>query len=117
MLTWQAAKKLALALPETDEHDHVGRPAFRVHNKILAALWPKERRAVLKFSPADEMALIALDPATFESLPHRGRHGWTFVQLAKTSPGEFRGLLLQAWRQVAPRRLVAAASRATSARR
>jgi hypothetical protein len=61
----QTVREFALALPEVEEHDHWGRPSFRVTGKILAALWPDEQRAMIKVPPAEKAALLMLDPATF----------------------------------------------------
>ena len=37
-----------------------------------------------------------------------GRHGWVSIQLATVDPAEVRELIVEAWRQTAPKRLVAA---------
>jgi hypothetical protein len=37
-----------------------------------------------------------------------GRHGWMSIQLATVDPAELGELVVEAWRQTAPRRLVAA---------
>jgi hypothetical protein len=38
MLDSQTVRELALALPQAEEHDHHGRPSFRVTGKIFATL-------------------------------------------------------------------------------
>jgi len=38
-MTAENARQLALALPDTTEQDHHGRPSFRVNAKIFATLW------------------------------------------------------------------------------
>jgi hypothetical protein len=37
-----------------------------------------------------------------------GRHGWVSIQLATVDPAELRELLVEAWRLIAPKRLVTA---------
>jgi hypothetical protein len=111
MLSWHAAKKLALSLPEAHEQDHFGSPSFRVRGKIFAQLSAQdklEQRAVLKLSAADQTALVMADPETFSCVPGWGRHGWTWVALKGLDAAMFRSLLFQSWRQVAPKKLVAA---------
>lgn len=110
MLSWNKAKALAMALPETEERDHFGSPSFRVKGKIFAQLSAaenEERRALVKLSSADQAALTMSNPNTFLPAPHWGRHGWTYIQLATIEEPIFRDILLRSWRQIAPKRLVA----------
>jgi hypothetical protein len=111
MISWKAAHKLALSLPEAEESDHFGSPSFRVKGKIFAQLSPQEQgeqRALVKISAADQAALVMSAPDTFSSVPHWGRHGWTFVQLATVEKSVLCDLLLQSWKHVAPKKLAAA---------
>ena len=45
------ARRLALALPETVEQDHHGRPSFRVAGRIFATLWDAEHMNVMLDEP------------------------------------------------------------------
>ena len=56
---------MALSLPEAEEVDHRGHPAFRVREKIFATLWPEEDRAVLKLNLDDQADLILSSPKVF----------------------------------------------------
>ena len=48
-------RKLALALPETEERAHMSHPAFRVAGKIFATLgYPDKSRGMVKLSPEDQ---------------------------------------------------------------
>jgi hypothetical protein len=110
MLSWEAAQKLALSLPEVEERDHFGSPSFRVKGKIFAQLSAQcksEQRALVKLSNADQSALIMSAPDIFSSAPHWGHHGWTYVMLASVQKSILRSLFLQSWRLVAPKQLVA----------
>jgi hypothetical protein len=114
MLSPQTARKLALALPEAEEHDHFGSPSFRIRGKIFAQLSSAEKqdkRAILKLAVTDQTALILSDPETFSSVPQWGQYGWTYVRLDSADAGVFADLLRQAWRRVAPKRLVASQER------
>lgn len=102
-------RTLALALPEAEEHNHRGRPAFRVRGKIFATLWPDEGRMVVKLPPAEQAALAALAPQLFAPVPGGwGVQGWTNVYLAHAHSTDIQHALLIAWRLVAPRQLVSA---------
>ena len=109
MLSWQTARTLALALPEAEEQPHFDKPSFRVRGKIFATLSAPDARVTLKLSPADQMVLTTLKGETIQAVQgYWGRLGWTEVKLGRTHAEELKGLLLQSWRQVAPKRLIAA---------
>lgn len=77
----------------------MGRPDFRVRNKIFATL-PQDGASVnVKCSPASLDALVRDDPETFADV-WGGR--WLGVSLATISAADLRDLLTDAWRLVAP---------------
>jgi hypothetical protein len=43
----EQARRIALALPETVERDHHGRPSFRVAGRIFATLWDEHHMNVM----------------------------------------------------------------------
>ena len=109
MLSWQTARTLALALPEAEEQPHFDKPSFRVRGKIFATLSAPDARVTLKLSPADQMALSTLNGDAIQAVEgYWGRRGWTEVKLGHIHAEELKGLLLQSWRLVAPKRLIAA---------
>ena len=99
-------RRLALALPEAEEHDHFGRPSFRVRGKIFVTL-PEPGRANLKLPREEHEALVASDPETFGTITW-GQLIRTSVLLERVGAGELAELVEEAWRGVAPKRLVAA---------
>lgn len=111
MLSWQAARQLALSLPEAEERDHFGSLSFRVKGKIFAQLsaeGKKDQRALVKLSVADQAALTMSAPDTFSAEPQWGQHGWTYVQLATVEESMLRSVLTRSWQLVAPKNLVLA---------
>lgn len=118
MIDCETVRTLALALPQVEEHDHWGRPSFRVRNKIFATLWPAEQRAVLKLPRSDQSALVQLDPQVFSAVPGTwGEQGSTNVLLEHIERALFQQVLYTAWCQVAPKRLIAAYAQAAPADR
>ncbi len=105
MVSVAAARRIALACPEAVEGSHMGHPDFRVAGKIFMTLWPAQKGAVVKLPPADQQALVQMDPEAF-SLGGWSHQGWTRVQLARVNAGQLRLLAQAAWRNVAPRRLL-----------
>ena len=56
----------------------------------------------------EQAALVSAAPETFGIPAYVGRHGWVSIQLATVDSAEFRELIVEAWRQTAPKRLVTA---------
>lgn len=94
--------RMALALPETNEHDHWGHRGFRVGEHTFAVLWPVESIAILKLSSDDQHALLSMDPYTF-TVDQWAEQGWTKVLLKGVTVGDFSEQLERAWRMVAPK--------------
>jgi hypothetical protein len=102
-ITAATVRRLALALPEAVEGAHFGHADFRVGGKIFAGL-PNDGASVnLKTTPVNLDALVTADPGTFRDA-WGGR--WVGVRLDRVSLPVLRGLMTDAWRLVAPKRLV-----------
>jgi hypothetical protein len=102
-------RRLALSLPEASEASHMGQPDFRVRNKIFASLGtPDKGWGTVKVSPEQQEILLAAEPAAFKPAAGAwGRRGWTHVRLAAVDLATLEGALAMAWRNTAPRSLVA----------
>ena len=112
MIECETVRALALALPEVEEHDHWGRPSFRVRGKIFATLWPSEQRAMLKLPPPEQAALMLRDAATFSMAPGSwGVRGSIRAELRTVDRADFVAALQTAWRGVAPKRLQTSGNR------
>lgn len=109
MVTAAQMRKLTLSMPEAEEKSHFGQPDFRVRNKIFAGLSPDGRRATVKLDREVQSMLLDARPEAFVACAGAwGRGGWTYVTLAAVKAAELRPLVVEAWRAVAPKRLVAA---------
>jgi hypothetical protein len=108
MITADKLRRAALSLPEAEERETWGHPTFRVRDKMFATLSDDGRSAGIKTTKEEQTALVAADPETFGVPAYVGRHGWVSVELATADPAEVRELVTEAWRQTAPKRLVAA---------
>jgi len=105
LVTIDMVSRLARALPEVEEHDHWGHPAFRVGKQMFAVVWPKERIVILKLAPPEQSALLSSDPYTFTAdqwvdQSEEGE-GWTKILLKGVTAGDFEQHLELAWRGVA----------------
>jgi hypothetical protein len=108
MITADELRQVVRSLPEAEERETWGHPTFRVRDKMFAAMSDDGQQASVKATRQEQAALIAAAPETFGVPAYVGRHGWVSIQLATVDPAELRELLVEAWRQTAPRRLVAA---------
>jgi hypothetical protein len=100
-------RKLALALPETEERQHMDHPDFRVAGKIFATLgYPDKSRAMVKLSPEDQHNFSKDFPDAFIPVTGAwGRRGATSVALKTAKKETLRKALQAAWRNTAPKRL------------
>ena len=102
-------RKLALALPETEERVHMNHPDFRVAGKIFATLgYPDQTRGMVKLSPEDQHYFSKDHPEMFTPVKGTwGRRGATSVQLKAATVDVMKKAIAAAWRHAAPKRLVA----------
>jgi hypothetical protein len=106
-LTGAQWRKLACALPEVEEKSHFEQPDFRVRNKIFAGMNPEETQGSLKLPLEMQAMLLDAKPNVFTPAPGAwGRLGWTYVNFAGLDARAAPELLLEAWRLIAPKKLV-----------
>ncbi|MFF0072524.1 MmcQ/YjbR family DNA-binding protein [Streptomyces sp. NPDC005494] len=100
-------RAIALSLPETSEKLAWGQPTFRVAGKIFAALGDDDATMGVKCPVEDRAELIASEPQKFFVRPgHDDAYAWLRVRLAALDDtAELTAVLVDSWRQAAPRRL------------
>jgi predicted DNA-binding protein (MmcQ/YjbR family) len=109
-------RKLCLTLPEAHEVEAWGEPTFRVRNKLFAmyaspgnhhgagrpAVW-------CKAAPGNQQLMLRHAPARFFVPPYVGPSGWVGIYLdGDVDWPELADLLVDSYRLIAPKRLVAA---------
>src|ERR1700731_1976914 len=100
----EKARAAALALPETTEQDHHGRPSFRVGGKIFATLWDPEHMNVMVDEPGILNAVQA-QPETCAEVHWGKRLAAVRVELPRADAKLVSELLRDAWERKAPARL------------
>lgn len=98
-------RQIALALPEVVEQDHHGRPSFRVAGRILATLWDQEHMNVM-LDEAGIRTAVEVRPGVCEEFRWGTRLRATHVDLGLADEQLIRELLIDAWEQKAPKRLL-----------
>ena len=112
-MTADAFRRLALSLPETTEQSHMGHPDFRVRGKIFATLgYPDATKAVVRITSAQQDMLSRAEPEAFAPVPGAwGARGATIITLKKARKAATLDALLMAWKNTAPKSLLAISRR------
>ena len=103
-------RDICLAFPEASEQGGVGRPTFKVRQKIFAMRHLMDGRLSvwLKAPPGAQGALIQTSPDIFFMPPYVGRHGWVGAFLdADLDWDQLADLIEDSYRMTVPKRLVA----------
>jgi hypothetical protein len=105
-VTVETLRQLALALPEVTEDLCHGTPAFYVRRKLMARVREDGETLAIKTDYAEREFRIMANPAVFFVTDHYVGYPMMLVRLPAVEPEELRALLEQAWRMVAPKRLL-----------
>jgi hypothetical protein len=120
MASWDDVRRIALALPETDERLSREKLQWRVKDKLFVwerPLRPKEIDTVgedLADGPilgarvehtVAKQALLADDPRVFFTTPHFDGYAAILVRLDRIAIDELEELIVEAWLVRAPQRL------------
>ena len=108
-MTVNEYRRVALAQPEAIESSHMNHPDFRVRNKIFATIYSVERcEGALKLTPQQQRQFIKQHPKVFRPAAGAwGRSGSTIVQISLAKNDVVERAMQFAWRNTAPKRLVA----------
>ncbi|MFF0200951.1 MmcQ/YjbR family DNA-binding protein [Streptomyces sp. NPDC005017] len=103
MVTVDDVRRLALALPRTEEHLIHDRVKFRVGRIVYLAFSRDETVLGFAFPKEEHAALVASDPEKF-LLPRASdlRYNWVEVRVAALGEGELAELVTDAWRMCVP---------------
>ena len=101
-------RQLALSLPGVEEGTSYGTTAFKVNGKLLARFHQGGDSLVVKVEYAAREVLMGANPKTFYVTDHYRCWPWVLVRISSVNTDDLRGLLEEAWRSRAPKRLVAA---------
>jgi hypothetical protein len=121
MAGWDDVRRLALALPQTEEHSHHGGLGWTVGNRG-AFVWERPLRKadlealgddapdgeILGARVPDEgakFALIADEPSVFFTTPHFNGYPAVLVRLGAITETDLAELITEAWLVKAPKRL------------
>lgn len=106
MATAADVHRILAMLPEVEERVTWDSATFRVLGKIFAVIHPSDQKLTVKATKSEQAALVATDPAAYAPAPYTGRFGWVTIQLSSVGADGLADLIVEAWRQTAPKRLV-----------
>lgn len=106
-LTWERARQLAMSLPGAEDGTSYGTPACKVKGKLFLRFHQDGESLVVRVECEERDSLLRADPETFFITDHYLNHPWILVRLATVREDQLSELLKQAWRLIAPPRLVA----------
>ena len=97
---------LADQLPEVTRVDNGRYWRIAVSDRTFGYLWEPTRTVGLKQTIAEQLALVAERPETFEVQFTSGEFGWVVVRLDGVERDELAELTFEAWRLTAPALLI-----------
>jgi hypothetical protein len=101
-------RSYAMALPDVVEKPHFRLPGFRVADKLLAHLERGDAHAIVCVGQAEATSAAADQPDVHEEVWRNGRiFVGLRVDLAKVTEERMQELIEHAWRNRAPKRLIA----------
>jgi hypothetical protein len=107
-MTFDDVRRLALTLPEAEERLTWDTDiTFRVRDRIFAIGGEGATHVSVKAGLETQAELIEIDPETFAKSAYVGRFGWVTVDLGRVDQALLEGLLREAWRRTAPKKLAA----------
>jgi hypothetical protein len=107
MVTEDDIRRIALSLPGTTERPSYGTPGFRVKDRLFARIHEQGDVLVLWVESEEEkQAMIATDPAKFFATPHYNGYPMVLVRFGEIDTDELGELIVDSWRERAPKRLV-----------
>ena len=97
-VTYEAVRRLGLALPGAEESTSYGTPALKVKGKLLVRLHQDLDKIVLPVPFARREEMMAADPETYFITEHYREYPYLLVSLARVHPDALPDLLNLAYR-------------------
>jgi hypothetical protein len=100
----QTVRQLVLPLPGVEEYTCFRTPAFRVKKKLLARL--KEDGETIAVHADDRDVWMNADTTAFFVTDHYRNYPMVLVRLPVVKHDDLQNVLFEAWKQIAPKRLL-----------
>lgn len=106
MATWDDVRRIASALPETEEGTSWRQPSFRVAGKWFVGMSAHEEGAlVVRCDPEERAFMLDARPDVFWLTPHYEPTGrYVLVRLGRVDTDELSERIVDSWLIAAPKR-------------
>jgi len=105
MMSFQDVRKIALSLPGTVEEEHMGKPSFRMNNKIFIILQDDTKTVTVKIAKDERDIYTSMNPETYRIPESFSNLNYMHINLETANKDEVIGLIRSAWGNVAPKKL------------
>ena len=116
-MTFDDVRAIAHRLPGVEDGTSYGTPALKAGGRLVARLWEDGTTLVLRLPIVVREHLVHAEPAVYFLTDHYRDHPYVLVRLPVADAAALAPLVEEAWRQVAPKRAVAAHAAARAAQR
>lgn len=106
-VTFDTVREIARTFPGVEEGTAYGTPAFRVRKKFLSRLKEDGDSLVLKMDFMERQYLLENKPDIYYITEHFIKWPYVMVRLSKVDAEELRKRFELAWRDAAPKSLIA----------
>jgi hypothetical protein len=106
-LSFDDVRAFALSLPEASERSCYGTPGFYAGTKLFARFHQDRESLVLKMDPDSRDFLTRVNPDVYYFTDHYRNYPLVLVRIAAADRQELQEQLVDAWKGVASRRLLA----------
>ena len=106
-LAYDEVRKLGLALPGVEDSTSYGTPSLKVRGKFMARLREDGESLALRIGFPQREELLHRSPDVFYVTDHYIGYPAVVVRLNKVSRELMAKLLMETWREIAPKKLVA----------
>lgn len=101
-------RKICLSLPDTKETMTWGQPHFRVRDKIFVGYGEERGTGVISFKLEMKHAAAVIQQSNSWRAPYVGHKGWVSMDMGDVTDWDgVRGLILESYRLIAPKRTLA----------
>ncbi|WP_438447685.1 MmcQ/YjbR family DNA-binding protein [Gorillibacterium sp. sgz5001074] len=108
MISVTEVREVALSLPGAVEVEHMGKPSFRMNNKIFLVMQEDLITITVKISKEERNLYVSEDPVTYR-IPEGFAHlNYMHICLETAPKEEVFNLIRSAWGSVAPKKAVKA---------
>ena len=97
-LTFDAVRKMALALDRVEERPSYGTAGFRVNGALFLRQHQDGESLVVRMGFEEREAMMAEAPEIYFITDHYLKYEWVLVRMARIQPDELRDLLRMACR-------------------